>query len=157
MFFLPKASAIYFASHITDTVSERLRRWTRNPLGSARRGSNPLGVALCARWQRNVIRSLACIYKWPSVQTLAYARVFAHAKRARTSSAPWMLQNRKPYKFVYDILDGQILTHGAQRLQIFSHQEYFRYEKSILCSTNNAPPAGLEPAIFGLEVRRLVH
>ena len=29
----------------TDTVSERLRRWTRNPLGSARRGSNPLGVA----------------------------------------------------------------------------------------------------------------
>ena len=31
-----------------DTVSERLRRWTRNPLGSARRGSNPLGVALDA-------------------------------------------------------------------------------------------------------------
>ena len=28
----------------TDTVSERRRRWTRNPLGSARRGSNPLGV-----------------------------------------------------------------------------------------------------------------
>ena len=30
----------------SDTVSEWLRRWTRNPLGSARRGSNPLGVAL---------------------------------------------------------------------------------------------------------------
>lgn len=28
----------------TDSVSERLRRWTRNPLGSARRGSNPLAV-----------------------------------------------------------------------------------------------------------------
>ena len=28
-----------------DTVSEWFRRWTRNPLGSARRGSNPLGVA----------------------------------------------------------------------------------------------------------------
>jgi hypothetical protein len=27
-----------------DTLSEWLRRWTRNPLGSARRGSNPLGV-----------------------------------------------------------------------------------------------------------------
>ena len=27
-----------------DTVSEWLRRWTRNPLGSARRGSNPFGV-----------------------------------------------------------------------------------------------------------------
>ena len=30
----------------TDTVSEWLRRWTRNPLGSARRGSNPLGVVM---------------------------------------------------------------------------------------------------------------
>ena len=29
---------------VHDTVSEWLRRWTRNPLGSARRGSNPLGV-----------------------------------------------------------------------------------------------------------------
>ncbi len=29
-----------------DSVSERLRRWTRNPLGSARRGSNPLAVEL---------------------------------------------------------------------------------------------------------------
>ena len=28
-----------------DTVSEWLRRWTRNPLGSARKGSNPLAVA----------------------------------------------------------------------------------------------------------------
>ena len=28
-----------------DSVPERLRRWTRNPLGSARRGSNPLAVA----------------------------------------------------------------------------------------------------------------
>ena len=27
-----------------DTVSEWLRRWTRNPLGSAREGSNPFGV-----------------------------------------------------------------------------------------------------------------
>lgn len=39
-----------FLSHLRgrdafkDTVSEWLRRWTRNPLGSARRGSNPLGV-----------------------------------------------------------------------------------------------------------------
>ena len=32
-----------------DTVSERLRRWTRNPLGSARRGSNLLGVVVTER------------------------------------------------------------------------------------------------------------
>ena len=29
-----------------DTLSEWLRRWARNPLGSARKDSNPLGVAL---------------------------------------------------------------------------------------------------------------
>ena len=34
-----------FPFSFQDTVSEWLRRWTRNPLGSARRGSNPLGVA----------------------------------------------------------------------------------------------------------------
>ena len=28
----------------SDTVAEWLRRWTRNPLGSARVGSNPTGV-----------------------------------------------------------------------------------------------------------------
>ena len=37
-----------------DTLSEWLRRWTRNPLGSARRGSNPLAVdksqLRCHRW-----------------------------------------------------------------------------------------------------------
>ena len=36
------AGALYLPS---DTVSEWLRRWTRNPLGSAREGSNPFGVA----------------------------------------------------------------------------------------------------------------
>ena len=30
-------------------MSEWLRRWTRNPLGSARRGSNPLGVVSVSR------------------------------------------------------------------------------------------------------------
>ena len=31
-------------THSTAVVAEWLRRWTRNPLGSARRGSNPLAV-----------------------------------------------------------------------------------------------------------------
>ena len=39
--------ALRCAEHVAeqDSVSERLRRWTRNPLGSARRGSNPLAAA----------------------------------------------------------------------------------------------------------------
>ena len=40
---------ITYQTHVgsNDTVSEWLRRWTRNPLGSAREGSNPFGVASC--------------------------------------------------------------------------------------------------------------
>ena len=38
-----------------DTVSEWLRRWTRNPLGSARKGLNPFGVDACA----------CCLCPWP--------------------------------------------------------------------------------------------
>ena len=36
---------LHFQNSKHDSVSEWLRRWTRNPLGSARRGSNPLAVA----------------------------------------------------------------------------------------------------------------
>ena len=40
------------ANH-TDTVAEWLRRWTRNPLGSARVGSNPTGVGIFTILIRN--------------------------------------------------------------------------------------------------------
>ena len=39
-----KHASLEMVPCFTDSVSERLRRWTRNPLGSARRGSNPLAV-----------------------------------------------------------------------------------------------------------------
>ena len=41
----------------SDSLSERLRRWTRNPLGSARRGSNPLAVD-CLGWVKHHRRSV---------------------------------------------------------------------------------------------------
>ena len=37
-------------------MSEWLRRWTRNPLGSARRGSNPLGVDTFLHYVREIVR-----------------------------------------------------------------------------------------------------
>ena len=43
-----------------DTLSEWLRRWTRNPLGSARKGSNPLGVALPQAPQTSTQPSRGC-------------------------------------------------------------------------------------------------
>ena len=45
------------------SVSERLRRWTRNPLGSARRGSNPLAVVF-----HFLSSSFPCAQVFPSVQ-----------------------------------------------------------------------------------------
>ena len=45
----------FLAFNSADTVSEWSRRWTRNPLGSARRGSNPLGVDLDASSARDAI------------------------------------------------------------------------------------------------------
>ena len=35
-----------FLYSCSDTVSEWLRSWTRNPMGFARMGSNPIGVVL---------------------------------------------------------------------------------------------------------------
>ena len=43
-----------------DTLSEWLRRWTRNPLGSARKGSNLLGVALPQAPQASTQPSRSC-------------------------------------------------------------------------------------------------
>ena len=43
--------------NINDTVSEWLRRWTRNPLGSARVGSNPTGVVFVFTFEKlNVVQ-----------------------------------------------------------------------------------------------------
>ena len=45
----PCVNMLYFKmppACLHDNVSEWLRRWTRNPLGSAREGSNPFVVAL---------------------------------------------------------------------------------------------------------------
>ena len=46
-------------------MSEWLRRWTRNPLGSARRGSNPLGVVF--RFFFLVVLFLRLGFIFPSV------------------------------------------------------------------------------------------
>ena len=58
-----RASAMFLYA-CTDTLSEWLRRWTRNPLGSARKGSNPLGVALLARY-------VAGVWMYPGTDTLS--------------------------------------------------------------------------------------
>ena len=42
-----------------DTVSEWLRSWTRNPMGFARRGSNPLGVVFFLERQRITLATLS--------------------------------------------------------------------------------------------------
>ena len=49
----PCVNMLYFKmppACLHDNVSEWLRRWTRNPLGSAREGSNPFVVAFLSKW-----------------------------------------------------------------------------------------------------------
>ena len=53
------------------TVSERLRRWTRNPLGSARRGSNQLGVDAFSFTQL----SSCPVEKWTSMTVSHHAPI----------------------------------------------------------------------------------
>ena len=40
----------YIETTLVDEVAEWLRRWTANPLGSARVGSNPILVACSVLW-----------------------------------------------------------------------------------------------------------
>lgn len=49
-----RGARVVVVPHLTlrvfDTVSEWLRSWTRNPMGSAREGSNPFGVVFMSRF-----------------------------------------------------------------------------------------------------------
>ena len=87
-----------------DTVSEWLRRCTRNPLGSAQ-GSNPLGVDVCA----------CCLCPWPKNgkleeavghQPRAHAHNFSCLAGVVWAKKPWVLQwpralpaHAPPHKF----------------------------------------------------------
>ena len=74
-----------------DTVSEWLRRWTRNSLGSARKGLNPFGVDVCA----------CCLCPWPKNGKLeeavghqppAHAHNFSCLAGVVWAKKPWVLQ-----------------------------------------------------------------
>ena len=89
-----------------DTVFEWLRRWSRNPLGSAHRSSNPLGVDVCA----------CCLCPWPNKvsgleeavghQPPAHAHNFSCLAGVVWAKKPWVLQwpralsaHAPPHKF----------------------------------------------------------
>ena len=88
-----------------DTVSEWLRRWSRNSLGSARKGSNALGVDVCA----------CCLCPWPKTGKLeeavghqppAHAHNFSCLAGVVWAKKPWVLQwpralsaHAPPHKF----------------------------------------------------------
>ena len=51
----PRRFKSYWCRFYIDTVAEWLRRWTANPLGSARVGSNPISIAFfdsMAEWSK---------------------------------------------------------------------------------------------------------
>ena len=84
-------------------MSDRLRRWTRNPLGSARRGSNPLGVGIAlVRLLRGALRRGTCAparraahRPFSLLQALA-PRGRPPAQKKQKLTAPWGLPRRSP-------------------------------------------------------------
>ena len=107
-----------------DAVSEGLRRWTRNPSGSARRSSNFLGVF--AGWRAGTENSwrlaggcVACTEEVAAEEELCPSGSFC----------AWATP-----------------TEGLSNM---------KKSRGVLEKTT--PPVGLEPTVFRLEVRRLVH
>ena len=88
-----------------DTLSERLRRWTRNPSGSARRGSNPLGVALPRAWCACQTTILYASFRHPARNRLA-AEVSIHV------CAHMSVHLRVPTRAC---LEGDARVHGHAR------------------------------------------
>ena len=78
-------------------VAEWLRRWTRNPLGSARTGSNPVGSEMFYNWSIFIIRPLETMDLIMDIACIIPAAVVAEWLRrwtwnplgyARTGSNP---------------------------------------------------------------------
>ena len=59
---MPSKLPVWRSVWLYDTVAEWLRRWTRNPLGSARVGSNPTGVALFYFCREGKNKPLRCAF-----------------------------------------------------------------------------------------------
>ena len=60
-----------------DTVSEWLRRWTQNPLGSARRGSNPFGVDVIQSFAAHIVSVSHKTHKWKAAGSCELSAVLA--------------------------------------------------------------------------------
>ena len=84
-------------------MSEWLRRWTRNPLGSAREGSNPFGVGFASvqwtyRWHFNINMRCPGIEPGPSAwkadilttrpTTLVLTTIVAHSRKDTQLAEP---------------------------------------------------------------------
>ena len=79
------AMQLIYEHKFYDTLSEWLRRWTRNPLGSARRGSNPLAVD-CLGWVKHHKRSV-CLRLCTATRKVLFVSGFCSASPCRGGGA----------------------------------------------------------------------
>jgi hypothetical protein len=92
-----------------DTLSEWLRRWTRNPLASGRRGSNPLGVAIVDFAE--AMAQHAVVYLW---RRGSYLRKHMHNKEV--TKYTWPGSNWRPSACEADVIATrpQVLLQSVQ-------------------------------------------
>ena len=177
-------------------MTEWLWWWIRNPLGSARRGSNPLAVAPLSLGRPTVSKALTPVGFEPlraepngflvhhlnhSVTLSLASKVGVWLAEKRFSSVMVRMVRRAqptlhPYSCPIDYNKKRITqegdTHATRQLRIccllcilLTLSPFLPMPEGLIlyelvatkCFLQNSPPAGLEPAIFGLEVRRLVH
>ena len=124
--------------HLRNTLAEWLRRRPAEQLGYARVGSNPTGVACLGEafaWHAaRCCKQFSAVY---SSRSIGVSSLLSAGLRDAFASALFQQVRGMPSQLA-----------GRSRVFPFASRPFHFLQ---------ALPAGLEPAFFGLEVRRLVH
>ena len=103
-----------------DNVSEWLRRWTRNPLGSAREGSNPFVVALLHDHAVTMLNKVSKVCKHLKEQCDLYEKNFLRFLLAKNlvesvKSCTW--RQHLMNEAIMSSMLGQVVFHLIYKIQ----------------------------------------
>ena len=145
-----------------DSVTEWLRWWTRNPLGSARRGSNPLAVAFC--FQAAIVQFLcltrphlcgSCLWSTHQQQEAPKAKQSGMEKIRFTQNKSKMFWFSKLGKFLVLESKRKIAKKSCQTCSFFLNSasvnfgcsKHVRWNRRLPIFLSLPPPGGREEKI----------